>query len=99
MNDSQNFRELAGVKAARWLIAGVLLIGPLDMLAKWLSGEKVEMSEVWMSSVITMAGGAFGFLSGKQSSGATVPNSVNIPVPEGSIATTSSTTEVKPKEI
>src|SRR4051794_34324162 len=77
--DPANFREYAGVVAAYSLVVGMMLIGPMDIVAKIYNGQPVSISEVWMSAMITMGGGATGFLFGKQSTGSSQP-SLNIPV-------------------
>ncbi len=92
--DPANFREYAGTLISVIIIACYLSIGFVVMTIQTIVGVDVTILGDWNTTMQSLANIALGYLIGKQTVGTS--QSVNIPVPEGSTAKTTSTTEVKP---
>ncbi|KQS90290.1 hypothetical protein [Rhizobium sp. Leaf386] len=89
--DSSTYRERAGVLVSAMVVMALIAVGPIQMGVQVYTGQQITFDQTWMVTIAGLAGTAFGFLIGKQSS--------NVP---GTTTTTTSqpatvTTTVKPE--
>ncbi|KQT03225.1 MULTISPECIES: hypothetical protein [unclassified Rhizobium] len=66
--DSSTYRERAGVLVSALVVIALILVGPSQMIAQLLTGQTVAFDNTWVVTIAGLAGTAFGFLIGKQSS-------------------------------
>lgn len=67
-NDASTFRERAGVLMSALVVMSLIAIGPIQLVVQVWTGQQVTFDQTWMVTIAGLAGTAFGFLIGKQSS-------------------------------
>lgn len=65
--DNSTYRERAGVAVSALIVMAMIAVGPVQLLVQVYTGEAVTFDQTWMVTVSGLAGTAFGFLIGKQS--------------------------------
>jgi hypothetical protein len=89
MESNSTFRERAGVVASYMIITGYILIGFVQYgVGAWL-GVDATFDQAWSGAMNGLAGGAVGFLIGKQT---TNTPSVSVPVVGDSVSTRTTVT-------
>lgn len=78
--DNSTFRERAGVLAAYLIIAAYASIGFVQYAGAWFGAPDVTFDPGWTGSMNGLAGGALGYLIGKQTTNAPGSATVNVPV-------------------
>ena len=66
MNDSSTYREKAGVLVSALIVLALIAVGPIQMGVQVFTGQSITFEPTWMATVAGLAGTAFGFLIGKQ---------------------------------
>lgn len=66
--DNSTFRERAGVLMSAMVVVALIAVGPIQLVVQVVTGQALSFDETWMATVAGLAGTAFGFLIGKQSS-------------------------------
>lgn len=88
--DSSTFRERAGIFASWIIIGAYVAIGFVDWWGKYMGIGGIAFDAAWTGSMNGLAGGALGYLIGKQSTnpiGGAAPV-VQIPTPPDATTTT-----------
>lgn len=84
--DSSTYRERAGVLVSALVVMALIAVGPIQLAVQVYTGQTLTFDQTWMVTVAGLAGTAFGFLIGKQSSN--VPGSTTITASPGVVTTT-----------
>jgi hypothetical protein len=84
--DSSTDRERAGVFVSALLVMALIAVGSIQLAVQVYTGQTLTFDQTWMVTVADLAGTAFGFLIGKQSSN--TPNSTTIIAAPGTVTTT-----------
>lgn len=92
--DPANFREYAAVLTCSNLVHSAILLIFVIIIVPVFTGKPVALPESAGQFFFGLVMAAIGFLIGKQTTGPTGAT-MNIPVPEGSTVSTTSTTDVK----
>lgn len=66
MNDTSTYREKAGVLVSALIVLALIAVGPIQMSVQVFTGQNITFEPTWMATVAGLAGTAFGFLIGKQ---------------------------------
>lgn len=95
-DNASTFRERAGVLAAYLVIAAYVAIGFVQFVGSWLATQVLAFDPAWTGSMNGLAGGALGFLIGKQTT--SQPGTTTITPTSGIVTTTTTvdTAEGKP---
>jgi 1-aminocyclopropane-1-carboxylate deaminase/D-cysteine desulfhydrase-like pyridoxal-dependent ACC family enzyme len=88
--DSSTYRERAGVLVSALVVMALIAVGPIQLGVQVYTGQQITFDQTWMVTVAGLAGTAFGFLIGKQSTNGAAP-AVTVPVPEAGTTTTTTT--------
>ncbi len=78
--DNSTYRERAGVRVSGAVVYSLIATGPVQMVAQLYTGQQITFDQTWMATVAGLAGTAFGYLIGKQSTNAPGSATVNVPV-------------------
>jgi len=84
--DSSTYRERAGVLVSALVVMALIAVGPIQLAVQVYTGQTLTFDQTWMVTVAGLAGTAFGFLIGKQSSNG--PGSTTITAAPGVVTTT-----------
>lgn len=85
-DNASTFRERAGVYASLMIIVAYIAIGFLQTALTFYSGQEFAVDPGWASAMNALAGGAIGFLVGKQTTNQ--PGTMTVTPPAGVITTT-----------
>lgn len=66
--DSSTYRERAGVLISALIVMTLIAVGPIQLAVQVYTIQTVTFDQTWMVTIAGLAGTAFGFLIGKQSS-------------------------------
>ncbi|PYE23004.1 hypothetical protein C8J32_1086 [Rhizobium sp. PP-CC-3A-592] len=85
-DNASTFRERAGVYASLMIIVAHIAIGFLQTALTFYSGQEFTVDPGWASAMNALAGGAIGFLVGKQTTNQ--PGTTTITPSAGVVTTT-----------
>lgn len=87
MNDSiSTYREKAGVLVSALIVLALIAVGPIQLAVQVFTEQNTTFEPTWMATVAGLAGTAFGYLIGKQSTNQ--PGTTTITPPAGVVTTT-----------
>lgn len=84
--DSSTYRERAGVLVSALVVLALVLVGPIQLIVQVATGQTTTFDQTWVVTVAGLAGTAFGFLIGKQSSN--TPTATTVTTTPATITTT-----------
>lgn len=73
--DNSTYRERAGVLVSALVVLALIAVGPLQLVIQVVTGQNLTFDSTWLVTVSGLAGTAFGFLIGKQSTQVAPPPS------------------------
>lgn len=71
--DTSTYREKAGVLVSAIVVLALIGVGPAQLVVQIFTGQTVAFDNTWLVTISGLAGTAFGFLIGKQSTQAPPP--------------------------
>lgn len=74
MENQSAFRERAGVFVAALVVMALIITGPIQLAVQVFTGQTVTFDQTWLVTISGLAGTAFGFLIGKQSTQPSPPS-------------------------
>lgn len=89
-DNASTFRERAGVNASLMIIVAYIAIGFLQTALTFYSGQEFAVDPGWASAMNVLAGGAIGFLVGKQTTNQSGTTTIT---PANGVVTTTVTTD------
>ncbi|KQY31814.1 hypothetical protein [Rhizobium sp. Root483D2] len=84
--DSSTYRERAGVLVSAMVVMALIAVGPIQLAVQVYTTQTLTFDQTWMVTVAGLAGTAFGFLIGKQSSNQ--PSTTTITAMPATVTTT-----------
>ncbi|MEQ1950993.1 hypothetical protein [Mesorhizobium sp. CN2-181] len=79
--DNSTYRERAGVLVSALVVLALVAVGPVQLVVQVWTAQPVTFDQTWMVTLAGMAGTAFGFLIGKQTTNAGVSGSATVSLP------------------
>ena len=84
--DSSTYRERAGVLVSALVVFALVMVGPIQLVVQVYTGQQATFDQTWVVTIAGLAGTAFGFLIGKQTSN--TPNATTVTTTPATIPTT-----------
>lgn len=84
--DSSTYRERAGVLVSALVVFALVMVGPAQLLVQVYTGQQTTFDQTWVVTIAGLAGTAFGFLIGKQTSN--TPTATTVTTTPATITTT-----------